>query len=147
MEQEVEAEMWKYNISFENIGDPQNQLTITLLEAMRTNKTVRSLELWVRYLREEHLTVISDLLLENDMLQSLTIHVEEKSFSITDMRMTFLREMDWNISLQEFAIRCLKSVHEEWDDDADLDWKVDLGASIYQAISRNREAFAMARRL
>ena len=48
MEQEVEAEMWKYNISFENIGDPQNQLTITLLEAMRTNPPAPPLRRGVR---------------------------------------------------------------------------------------------------
>ena len=40
---QVSTEVGNYSVEFENVGERRNQLSIALLEAMRTNKTVRSL--------------------------------------------------------------------------------------------------------
>ena len=55
---------------FEPVWDVENLVSVSLLEAMQTNKTVRSLVLIVTSFEESHLAAIVCSLLKNDTLRS-----------------------------------------------------------------------------
>ena len=55
---ESSVEKGIYQVDFERIWDARNLVSIALFEAMKTNKTVRSLNLCVDSLEEPHLTAI-----------------------------------------------------------------------------------------
>jgi hypothetical protein len=135
-------------VDFDNVGERGNRLSIALLEAMQTNKTVRSFDLCVDRLGEQHLTAIVDSLLENDTLQSLSICASTAiTCSIAVIRAAFLRIMDRNVCLQELSISLIVFEEEDTSEDTDPAWEVDLGAPTTAAISRNCEAFALAQAL
>ena len=59
-------------VHFVPMWDGNQDMSVALCQAMRTNKTVRTLELFLNFgtLEERHLTAIEDSLLKNDTLQS-----------------------------------------------------------------------------
>ena len=152
---EVSIEEGNSKVAFEHVWDDGgNLVSIALLEAMRTNKTVRSLDLFVDYLEEPHLAAILDSLLENDTLQSLSICVAcGIACPIDDVRAIFLRILKRNMCLRDLDIRCVRAVAEDSDAEDELmysrdpDKKVDLGTTVTEAVGRNRQAFAVAKAL
>ena len=57
-------------VHFVPMWDGNQDMSVALCQAMRTNKTVRTLELFLNFgtLEERHLTAIEDSLLKNDTL-------------------------------------------------------------------------------
>ena len=103
-------------VHFVPMWDGNQDMSVALCQAMRTNKTVRALELCLNYgtLEERHLTAIEDSLLKNDTLQSFAFLAgHEFGFpnhlaSHETIRDTFERILQWNMCLVETSIRCMR---------------------------------------
>ena len=136
---EVSIEEGTYKVAVEHVTEVHGNLTsIALLEAMRTNKTVRSLDLFVDCLEETHLTAVGDSLLENDTLQSFSVFAGcAIACPIDDVKATFLRILERNMCLRDLDVRLTRSGY----------WEVDLGPTVKKAIERNRGAWIVAKHL
>ena len=138
---EVRVEQGKDCVDFAAVWDGGNQVSIALLEAMQTNNIVRSLELAVDYLEESHLPAIEAALLKNDTLQSFSVWAEcAIRCPIQPVRAAFERILERNMCLRKLDIGPLDHFWPKH-------WKVDLGATVTEAIQRNRQAFAVAEEL
>ena len=136
---------------FEPVWDVENLVSVSLLEAMQTNKTVRSLVLIVTSFEESHLAAIVCSLLKNDTLQSFFVRAYcaiGLDNSTQTLRTAFKEILDRNMCLQSLQISYV--VRQE-DDAGELIWsraeRVDLGKTVAKAIERNRQAFAVAEAL
>ena len=136
---EVSIEEGNSKVAFEHVWDDGgNLVSIALLEAMRTNKTVRSLDLFVDCLEETHLTAVGDSLLENDTLQPFSVFAGcAIAGPIDDVKATFLRILERNMCLRDLDVRLTRSGY----------WEVDLGPTVKKAIERNRGAWIVAKHL
>ena len=164
----VSVKQGKGCFEFEPVWDVGNQVTISLLEAMQTNKTVRSLDLAVDYLEESHLSAIEAALLKNDTLQSFSVWAEcAIRCPIQPVRAAFERILERNMCLRKldvgpfdiFSLASPRLLHDEGGDrlpegfiEDELawsgeTWQVDLGATVTEAIERNCQAFAVAEAL
>ena len=138
---EVRIQQGKDVVEFEQVWDTENLVSIALLEAMRTNNNVRTLELAVDYLEESHLPAIEAALLKNDTLQSFSVWAEcAIRCPIQPVRAAFERILERNMCLRKLDIGPLDHFWPKH-------WKVDLGATVTEAIQRNRQAFAVAEAL
>ena len=138
---EVRIQQGKDVVEFEQVWDTENLVSIALLEAMRTNNNVRTLELAVDYLEESHLPAIEAALLKNDTLQSFSVWAEcAIRCPIQPVRAAFERILKRNMCLRKLDIGPLDHFWPKH-------WKVDLGATVTEAIQRNRQAFAVAEAL
>ena len=151
---EVGIEDGTYEVVFEHIWDDENLVSRALLEAMQTNKTVRSLDLTVDYLEEPHLKAIVDSLLENDTLQSFSVCADYCAIHnpFEAISEAFLRILKRNMCLRDVDITCLMPVPLGDDAEDELfysgaDWQEDLGATVMEALERNRQAFVVAEAL
>ena len=152
----VPVEQGKNCFEFEPVWDVENLVSISLLEAMQTNKTVRSLVLIVTSFEESHLAAIVCSLLKNDTLQSFFVRAycdNLEQFLCLDnstqtLRAAFKEILDWNMCLRSLQI---SHVVRQEDDAGELIWsrveRVDLGPTVAKAIERNRQAFAVAEEL
>ena len=141
---ELGTEDEPYDIVFEHIWDDENLASTALLEAMRTNKTVQSLELIVDDLEGPHLTAIVDSLLENDTLESFTL---ESLYSIAcpieDVSAAFEHIMRRNMCLEDLHIYNVDAESEL----RNPDWSVPLGDTVGEALDRNEQAWTVAKHL
>ena len=152
---EVSIEEGNSKVAFEHVWDDGgNLVSIALLEAMRTNKTVRSLDMYVENLEELHLTAIVDSLLENDTLQSFSVCADYCAIHspFEAISEAFLRILKRNMCLRDVDITCLMPVPLGDDAEDELfyfgaDWQEDLGATVMEALERNRQAFVVAEAL
>ena len=160
---EVGIEDGTYEVVFEHIWDDENLVSRALLEAMQTNKTVRSLDLTVDYLEEPHLTAIVDSLLENDTLQAFSMRARcAIACPIEDVRAAFVRIMRRNMCLRDLHIQNVKPVpvpidaegelrdpfwELEVDEKGNLYWSVQLDETVTEAIDRNERAWIVAKHL
>ena len=117
---EVRVEQGKDCFEFEPVWDVGNQVSISLLEAMQTNKTVRSLELAVNYLEESHLAAIEAALQENDTLQSFRVWANnafrpafEVFLALERAREAFMRMLARNMCLRKLAL----GRYDSWSDE------------------------------
>ena len=152
----VRVEQGKDCFEFEPVWDVENLVSISLLEAMQTNKTVRSLVLIVNSFEESHLAAIVCSLLKNDTLQSFFVRAycdNLEQFLCLDnstqtLRAAFKEILDRNMCLRSLQI---SHVVRQEDDAGELIWsrveRVDLGPTVAKAIERNRQAFAVAEEL
>ena len=160
---EVGIEDGTYEVVFEHIWDDENLVSRALLEAMQTNKTVRSLDLTVDYLEEPHLKAIVDSLLENDTLQAFSMRARcAIACPIEDVRAAFKRILERNMCLRDLHIQSVKPVLVPIDAEGELRdpfcelvvdeeglpyWSVKLGATVTKAIDRNERAWIVAKHL
>ena len=152
---EIIIEEGNSKVAFEHFWDDGgNAVSIALLEAMRTNKIVRSLDMYVENLEELHLTAIVDSLLENDTLQSFSVCADYCAIHspFEAISEAFLRILKRNMCLRDVDITCLMPVPLGDDAEDELfysgaDWQEDLGATVMEALERNRQAFVVATRL
>ena len=165
---ELGTEDEPYDIVFERIWDDENLASTALLEAMRTNKTVQSLELIVDDLEGPHLTAIVDSLLENDTLESFSMRPRcTITCPIEDVSAAFEHIMRRNMCLQDLHIYNVEPVpglaHDaeselqdpfcglEFDEEAvtlhDPVWPVPLGDTVGEAVDRNEQAWTVAKHL
>ena len=157
---EVRIQQGKDVVEFEQVWDTENLVSIALLEAMRTNNNVRTLELAVDYLEESHLPAIEAALLKNDTLQSFSVWAEcAIRCPIQPVRAAFERILERNMCLRKLDIGPFDHLYDEGGDrlpegfiQDELVWsrehgQVDLGATVTEAIQRNRQAFAVAEAL
>ena len=165
---EVGIEDGTYEVVFEHIWDDENLVSRALLEAMQTNKTVRSLDLIVDYLEEPHLKAIVDSLLENDTLQAFSMRARcAIACPIEDVRAAFKRILERNMCLRDLHIQSVKLVLVPIDAEGELIvyrkgdpfcqlvvdeeglpyWSVKLGATVTKAIDRNERAWIVAKHL
>ena len=147
----VPVEQGKNCFEFEPVWDVENLVSISLLEAMQTNKTVRSLVLIVNSFEESHLEAIVCSLLKNDTLQSFFVRAYcdiGLDNSTQTLRAAFEKILDRNMCLRSLQI---SHVVRQEDDAGELIWsrveRVDLGPTVAKAIERNRQAFAVAEEL
>ena len=168
MKQDVRFELGTedepYDIVFEHIWDDENLASTALLEAMRTNKTVQSLELIVDDLEGPHLTAIVDSLLENDTLESFSMRsLCSITCSIEDVSAAFEHIMRRNMCLQDLHIYNVEPVpglaHDaeselldpflglEFDEEGNPVWPVPLGDTVGEAVDRNEQAWTVAKHL
>ena len=147
----VRVEQGKDCFEFEPVWDVENLVSISLLEAMQTNKTVRSLVLIVTSFEESHLEAIVCSLLKNDTLQSFFVRAYcdiGLDNSTQTLRAAFKEILDRNMCLRSLQI---SHVVRQEDDAGELIWsrveRVDLGPTVAKAIERNRQAFAVAEEL
>ena len=168
MKQDVRFELGTedepYDIVFERIWDDENLASTALLEAMRTNKTVQSLELIVDDLEGPHLTAIVDSLLENDTLESFSMRsLCSITCSIEDVSAAFEHIMRRNMCLQDLHIYNVEPVpglaHDaeselldpflglEFDEEGNPVWPVPLGDTVGEALDRNEQAWTVAKHL
>ena len=160
---EVGIEDGTYEVVFEHIWDDENLVSRALLEAMQTNKTVRSLDLIVDYLEEPHLKAIVDSLLENDTLQAFSMRARcAIACPIEDVRAAFKRILERNMCLRDLHIQSVKLVlvpidaegelrdpfwELEVDEKGNLYWSVQLDETVTEAIDRNERAWIVAKHL
>ena len=137
---EVSVEEGTHKVAVEHVTEVHGNLTcIALLEAMRSNKTVRSLKLFVDCLEDTHLTAIGDSLLENDTLQSFSVYAAcAIACRIRKVEATFSRILERNMCLRNLDVR----LTDAWNGR-----QVDLGPIVKKAIERNREAWIVAKYL
>ena len=168
MKQDVRFELGTedepYDIVFEHIWDDENLASTALLEAMRTNKTVQSLELIVDDLEGPHLTAIVDSLLENDTLESFSMRPRcTITCPIEDVSAAFEHIMRRNMCLQDLHIYNVEPVpglaHDaeselldpflglEFDEEGNPVWPVPLGDTVGEAVDRNEQAWTVAKHL
>ena len=170
---ELGTEDEPYDIVFEHIWDDENLASRALLEAMRTNKTVQSLELIVDDLEGPHLTAIVDSLLENDTLESfsmrprcmITCPIEDVSAAVKHimrrnmcLRDIYIYDVKPGISLLE-AASLPGSAHDSegelleycmglvFDEEGNPFWPVHLGKTVREAVDRNEQAWDVAKHL
>ena len=141
-------------VAFKHIWDGWNLVSLALCEAMRTNKTVRCLDLFLNFgsLEERHLTAIEHSLLENDTLQSFAILTGDAIACPHDIvRAAFSRILERNMCLVQIDIRCVMSVpipnQRGTRRTSGPFWQVDLGATVKEALERNRQAWIVAEAL
>ena len=137
----VSVKQGKGCFEFEKVWDVGNQVTISLLEAMQTNKTVRSLDLAVDYLEESHLSAIEAALLKNDTLQSFCVWADygiPPGFEV--VRSAFERMLARNMCLRKLAF----GRYDSWTGEI---YPENLSPTIEQSIQRNCQAFAVAEAL
>ena len=135
---EVSVEEGTHKVAVEHVTEVHGNLTcIALLEAMRSNKTVRSLKLFVDCLEDTHLTAIGDSLLENDTLQSFSVYAA-CAIECRKVEATFSRILERNMCLRNLDVR----LTDAWNGR-----QVDLGPIVKKAIERNREAWIVAKYL
>ena len=160
---EVGIEDGTYEVEFDHIWDDENLVSRALLEAMQTNKTVRSLDLTVDYLEEPHLKAIVDSLLENDTLQAFSMRARcAIACPIEDVRAAFKRILERNMCLRDLHIQNVKPVpvpidaegelrdpfwELEVDEKGNLYWSVQLDETVTEAIDRNERAWIVAKHL
>ena len=161
---ELGTEDEPYDIVFEHIWDDENLASTALLEAMRTNKTVQSLELIVDDLEGPHLTAIVDSLLENDTLESFSMRPRcTITCPIEDVSAAFEHIMRRNMCLQDLHIYNVEPVpglaHDaeselldpflgmEFDEVGNPVWPVPLGDTVGEAVDRNEQAWTVAKHL
>ena len=161
---ELGTEDEPYDIVFERIWDDENLASTALLEAMRTNKTVQSLELIVDDLEGPHLTAIVDSLLENDTLESFSMRPRcTITCPIEDVSAAFEHIMRRNMCLQDLHIYNVEPVpglaHDaeselldpflglEFDEEGNPVWPVPLGDTVGEAVDRNEQAWTVAKHL
>ena len=136
---------------FEPVWDVENLVSVSLLEAMQTNKTVRSLVLIVNSFEESHLAAIVCSLLKNDTLQSFFVRAYcdiGLDNSTQTLRAAFEKILDRNMCLQSLLISQVVPLE---NDAGEVIWSrpkwVDLGKDVAAAIERNCQAFAVAEAL
>ena len=141
-------------VAFKHIWDGWNLVSLALCEAMRTNKTVRCLDLFLNFgsLEERHLTAIEHSLLENDTLQSFAVLNGDAIACPHDtVRAVFSRILERNMCLVQIDIRCVMSVpipnQRGTRRTSGPFWQVDLGATVKEALERNRQAWIVAEAL
>ena len=160
---ELGTEDEPYDIVFEHIWDDENLASTALLEAMRTNKTVQSLELIVDDLEGPHLTAIVDSLLENDTLESFSMRPRcTITCPIEDVSAAFEHIMRRNMCLQDLHIYNVEPcflAHDaeselldpflgmEFDEVGNPVWPVPLGDTVGEAVARNEQAWTVAKHL
>ena len=133
-------------VAFEHVWDGEYLASMALLEAMRTNKTVRCLDLFLNFgiLEERLLTAIEDSLLENDTLQIFAICVGRNIVCpLHTVRATFSRILERNMCLRQLHVHCL-TPDDPFRDDP---FRVRLGATVTGAMERNEQAFVVAKAL
>ena len=170
----VSVKQGKDCFEFEPVWDVGNQVSISLLEAMQTNKTVRSLELDLDYIsggEGSHLTAIVAALLKNDTLQSFSVWADDGiRCPFEAVRAAFERILKRNMCLRKLFVgptvpfenlsdgtdlffhdeagAQLPDPFIEYElrssDDWHERWQVDLGRTVNEAIQRNCQAFAVA---
>ena len=136
-------------VAFEHVWDGEYLASMALLEAMRTNKTVRCLDLFLNFgtLEERLLTAIEDSLLENDTLQIFAICVGRNIVCpLHTVRAAFSRILERNMCLRQIHVHCLIAVPGEVGP-VDDPFRVRLGATVTGAIERNEQAFVVAKAL
>ena len=153
----VSVKQGKDCFEFEPVWDVGNQVSISLLEAMQTNKTVRSLELAVNYLEESHLAAIEAALQENDTLQSFRVWANnafrpafEVFLALERAREAFMRMLARNMCLRKLAFGTYDSWTGELRAEAIGDLRIyplKLRTTIEEAIQRNCQAFPVAEAL
>ena len=161
-----------FKISIEADGDrvecPESwdwkaMMSVSLMEAMRTNQSVRSLDLEVDFLKRPHLTAIEDSLKENDTLQRFSVRVDcatpcpRRAVSEACRRI-----MERNMSSRELDIgppdafpKLMRfEVEEELTYSGAMprrawssQWRINLGGTVERAIERNRQAWIIAKQL
>ena len=127
-------------------------MSISLLDAMRTNKTVRSLALSVACLEEPHLAAIEESLKANATLQRFSVSAD---CAINCPRQAiseaFQRILEQNMCLRELDIGPLDAlpVHMRFEDEGELagSGAVPLGDTVGQAVDRNEQAWTVAKHL
>ena len=152
---EVSVEEGTHKVAVEHVTEVSGNLTcIALLEAMRSNKTVRSLKLFVDCLEDTHLTAIGDSLLENDTLQSFSVYAAcAIACRIHKVEATFSRILERNMCLRNLDVRLSGAWNGHWQVERSLaiggrdGRQVDLGPIVKKAIERNREAWIVAKHL
>ena len=152
---EVSVEEGTHKVAVEHVTEVHGNLTcIALLEAMRSNKTVRSLKLFVDCLEDTHLTAIGDSLLENDTLQSFSVYAAcAIACRIHKVEATFSRILERNMCLRNLDVRLAGAWNGHWQVERSLaiggtdGRRVDLGPIVKKAIERNREAWIVAKHL
>ena len=146
--------------------DWKAMMSVSLMEAMRTNQSVRSLDLEVDFLKRPHLTAIEDSLKENDTLQRFSIRVDcARRVTRRAVSEACRRIMERNMSLRELDIgppdafpKLMRfEVEEELTADepgADMprrawssQWRINLDGTVERAIERNRQAWIIAKQL
>ena len=129
-------------VVFSHIWDGDHILSMALCEAMRTNKTVRALDLYLNFgsLLERHMTAIEDSLLENDTLQSFTFVAGGAIVCPpVTVKAAFSRILERNMCLVQIDIRFM----------IDPGWTcpMDLGQTVTDALERNKRAWIVAKHL
>ena len=143
---EVSVEEGTHKVAVEHVTEVHGNLTcIALLEAMRSNKTVRSLKLFVDCLEDTHLTAIGDSLLENDTLQSFSVYAAcAIACRIHKVEATFSRILERNMCLRNLDVRLAGEWNGQWRVERSLaiegtdGRRVDLGPKIGRASCRER---------
>ena len=153
------------------VWDFGNLVNISVLRAMQTNTTVRSLVLDLDVIEESHLWAIEAALLKNDTLQSFSVWADDGiRCPFEAVRAAFERILKRNMCLRKLFIGPFDSLsdgpdrlfHDEagerlpegfiedelrsgehWHES----WQVDLGDTVNEAIKRNCQAFAVAEAL
>ena len=119
---------------------------------MRTNKTVRALDLYLNFgsLQERHMTAIEDSLLENDTLQSFTF-VSGGAIVCppVTVRAAFSRILERNMCLVQIDIRFTMPDHRGTGRMSHSGWTcpMDLGQTVTDALERNKRAWIVAKHL
>ena len=148
----VRVEQGKDCFEFEPVWDVENLVSISLLEAMQTNKTVRSLVLIVTSFEESHLAAIVCSLLKNDTLQSFFVRAYcDIGLDNSILRAAFEKILDRNMCLRELDIGPLDAlpVHMRFEDEGELPGSgaVPLGDTVGKAVDRNEQAWTVAKHL
>ena len=139
-------------VVFSHIWDGDHILSMALCEAMRTNKTVRALDLYLNFgsLQERHMTAIEDSLLENDTLQSFTF-VSGGAIVCppVTVRAAFSRILERNMCLVQIDIRFTMPDHRGTGRMSHSGWTcpMDLGQTVTDALERNKRAWNVAKHL
>ena len=152
---EVSVEEGTHKVAVEHVTEVHGNLTcIALLEAMRSNKIVRSLKLFVDCLEDTHLTAIGDSLLENDTLQSFSVYAAcAIACRNRKIEATFSRILERNMCLRNLDVRLAGEWNGQWRVERSLaiegtdGRRVDLGPIVKKAIDRNHEAWIVAKHL
>ena len=161
-----------FKVSIEADGDrvecPESwdwkaMMSVSLMEAMRTNQSVRSLDLEVDVLKRPHLTAIENSLKENETLQRFSVRVDcAPSCPRRAVSEACRRIMERNMSLRELDIgppdafpKLMRfEVEEELTYSGAMprrawssQWRINLGGTVERAIERNRQAWIIAKQL
>ena len=139
-------------VVFSCIWDGDHVLSMALCEAMRTNKTVRALDLYLNFgsLQERHMTAIEDSLLENDTLQSFAFLARGAiACPHVIVRAAFSRILKRNMCLVQIDIRFMMLDHRGTGRMSDPGWTcpMDLGQTVTDALERNKRAWIVAKHL
>ena len=163
MNQEVSIEADGDRVECPESWDWKAKMSVSLMEAMRTNQSVRSLDLEVDFLKRRHLTAIEDSLKENDTLQRFSVRincatrcprraVSEACRRIMERNMS-LRELDigppdafpklMRFEVEEELTYSGAMPRRAWSSQ----WRINLDGTVERAIERNRQAWIIAKQL